>query len=74
MTQAVPLLTIKMVKPGVELVLAGLNHLPRGQVEGLYREIEAQANLQLEMMQIAAAKQEEIINNPPEQPPQPEEE
>lgn len=50
----VPLLTIKMVKPGVELVLNALNKLPREQVDGLYREIEAQANIQLELIKRAA--------------------
>lgn len=51
----VPVLTIKMVPAGVELVLAALNKLPREQVEGLFQEIQSQANFQLEMMQRAAA-------------------
>ena len=50
----VPLLTIKMSKPGVELALAALTKLPYEQSAGLIREIEAQANLQLEMIRKAA--------------------
>ena len=54
MNQPVPLLTIKLAKPGVELILNSLAQLPFAQSAGLIREIEAQANLQLEMMQVAA--------------------
>ena len=53
MTQ-VPLLTIKMAKPGVELVLGALAQLPYAQVGGLIQEIEAQANYQLGLLQKAA--------------------
>lgn len=59
MTQAVPLLTIKLARPGVELVLNSLAALPYAQSAGLIREIEAQANIQLEMLQKAAAKSAE---------------
>lgn len=54
MNQPVPLLTIKLAKPGVELILNSLAQLPFAQSAGLIREIEAQANMQLEMMQVAA--------------------
>lgn len=50
----VPLLTIKLAKPGVELALNALAKLPYEQSGGLIREIEAQANMQLEMMRRAA--------------------
>ena len=56
MDQPVPLLTIKLAKPGVELILNSLAQLPYAQTAGLIREIEAQANMQLEMMQRAAEK------------------
>lgn len=54
MNQPVPLLTIKLTKPGVELILNSLAQLPYAQTAGVIKEIEAQANMQLEMMQIAA--------------------
>lgn len=52
----VPVLSIKLTKPGVELVLASLTKLPYKQSAGLIREIEAQANLQLWTLQRAANK------------------
>lgn len=54
MTEKVPLLTLRIAKPGVELILNQLAELPYRQAGGLIKEIEAQANMQLEMMQIAA--------------------
>jgi hypothetical protein len=53
----IPLLTIKVTKPGVELMLNALAQLPYAQTAGLIKEVEAQANMQLEMMQRAAEKQ-----------------
>lgn len=50
----IPLLTIKLAKPGVELVLNALAQLPYSQSAGLIRAIEAQANMQLDMMKRAA--------------------
>lgn len=50
----VPLLTIKLAKPGVELILNSLAQLPYAQSAGLIREIEVQANMQLEMVKRAA--------------------
>ena len=53
-----PVLTIKMVPAGVELVLAALNKLPREQSDGLFQEIAGQANYQLqELVQQAQATQ-----------------
>lgn len=49
-----PVLTIKMVPAGVELVLAALNKLPREQSDGLFQEIAGQANYQLQQLQMAA--------------------
>lgn len=61
----VPMLTIKLAKPGVELVLHALTQLPYAQSAGLIREIEAQANMQLEMLQKAAeAAQAPAATNP----------
>lgn len=50
----VPLISLRLAKPGVELVLEALVKLPYEQSAGLIREIEAQANYQLEMMRKAA--------------------
>lgn len=55
----VPLITLKLAKPGVELVLSSLVKLPYEEVGGLIREIEAQANYQLDMMRRAAEKAQE---------------
>jgi hypothetical protein len=46
--QQVPILSIKMVPAGVELVLNALNQLPREQVDGLYSEIFAQYSHQMQ--------------------------
>ena len=64
MTQ-VPVLTLKLAKPGVELVLSALVKMPYEETAGLIREIEAQANFQLEMMRKAAeATQAPAATNP----------
>ena len=42
-----PIINIKMVPAGVELVLMALNKLPREDSDGIYEEIEAQYNFQL---------------------------
>lgn len=42
-----PIINIKMVPAGVELVLAALNKMPREQSDGIYQEIEAQFQFQL---------------------------
>jgi hypothetical protein len=64
MTQ-VPVLTLKLAKPGVELVLSALVKMPYEESAGLIREIEAQANFQLEMMRKAAeATQASAATNP----------
>jgi hypothetical protein len=49
-----PIITIKMVPAGVELVLNALNQLPRGQVEGLWQEIAGQYTYQMQELQKAA--------------------
>jgi len=48
-------LTIKMVVPGVELVLSALSKLPYEQSAGLIAEIQGQAQYQLQEAQQAAA-------------------
>jgi len=61
----VPVLTLKLAKPGVELVLSALVKMPYEATAGLIREIEAQANFQLEMMRKAAeATQASAATNP----------
>lgn len=60
----VPVITLKLAKPGVELVLRSLIKLPYEEVGGLIREIEAQANYQLDMMRRAAEKAQEAANAP----------
>ncbi len=50
-----PVLTIKMVVPGVELVLHALSKLPYEQSAGLIAEIQGQAQMQLQEAQQAAA-------------------
>jgi hypothetical protein len=42
-----PIINIKMVPAGVELVLAALNKMPREQSDGIYQEIESQYQFQL---------------------------
>lgn len=49
-----PVLTIKMVPAGVELVLNALNQLPRAQVDGLFNEIAGQYGYQMQELQKAA--------------------
>jgi hypothetical protein len=49
-----PVLTIKMVPAGVELVLAALAKLPHEQVADLFMEIRGQAMLQMDELQKAA--------------------
>ena len=50
-----PVLTIKMVPAGVELVLAALAKLPYEQVAELFMEIRGQALFQMEELQKAQA-------------------
>lgn len=52
--QQPPIITIKMVPAGVELVLNALNQLPRAQVDGLFDEIVAQYSQQAQELQMAA--------------------
>ena len=49
-----PLLILKVTKAGAELILNSLAQLPYAQSAGLIRELEAQANAQLERAQQAA--------------------
>lgn len=46
-----PIITIKFVPAGVELVLNALNTLPRGQVEALYQEVLGQYQIQMQELQ-----------------------
>lgn len=49
-----PVINIKMVPAGVELVLNALNQLPRAQVDGLFNEIAGQYGYQMQELQKAA--------------------
>lgn len=49
-----PIITIKMVPAGVELVLNALNQLPRAQVDPLFNEIAGQYQYQVQELQKAA--------------------
>jgi hypothetical protein len=73
-TMTTPILTIKMNKPAVELALSALATLPYNQSAGLIKEIEAQANYQLQQMQEAAeAAAQPVAEEPTQEPiPQPE--
>jgi len=52
-----PVIVIKFVPAGVEMVLAGLNKLPREQVDALFQEIAAQYQYQIqELMKQAEEK------------------
>ena len=57
--QQPPVITIKMVPAGVELVLTALNQLPRGQVDGLFQEIAGQYGFQLQELQAAQQAQQQ---------------
>lgn len=46
-----PIITIKFVPAGVELVLGALNKLPREQVDGLFQEVRGQYQYQMEELQ-----------------------
>ena len=61
-----PILTIKMVPAGVELVLAALNKLPRETSDGLFNEIAGQYGYQMQELQKAAqAAQAAQTTQPP---------
>ena len=45
---------IKMTPGGVDLVLTGLNQLPRGQVEALFQDIVSQYQAEIKRMQAEA--------------------
>lgn len=56
-----PVLTIKMVPAGVEMVLRGLNKLPREESDGLWQEIAGQYNFQIQEL-IKAAQEKEAAD------------
>lgn len=51
-----PIVSIKMVPAGVELVIAALRKLPHEQVDGLVQEIAGQFGYQMQQLQAAAEK------------------
>lgn len=50
---------IKLTPQGIELVLTGLNQLPRGQVETLFQDIVSQYQAEIKRMQAEATPAEE---------------
>lgn len=52
-----PILTLKVNKFGIEMVLNALAQLPYAQSAGLIKELEAQANYQLQQLAAAAAQE-----------------
>jgi hypothetical protein len=57
-----PILTLKVNKFGIEMILNALAQLPYAQSAGLIKELEAQANYQLQ--QLAAAAQAPAVDAP----------
>lgn len=64
-----PVLTIKMVPAGVELVLAALNKLPREQSDPLFQEIAGQYGYQMQELQKAAQAAQAAQAPQPPAPP-----
>tara|TARA_R110000868_G_scaffold92083_1_gene255172 strand:- start:233 stop:430 length:198 start_codon:yes stop_codon:yes gene_type:complete len=58
-----PVLSIKMVPAGVDLVIAGLTKLPYEQVADLIAEIRGQALFQMEELQKAAQPDDAEASN-----------
>ena len=56
-----PIITIKFVPAGVEMVLAGLNKLPREHSDGLYQEIQAQYQFQIQELVKQAEEQSKAL-------------
>jgi hypothetical protein len=59
-----PVLSIRMVPAGVELVLAALAKLPHEQVADLFMEIRGQALFQMDELQ-KAAEPDDASNDAP---------
>ena len=57
-----PIITIKFVPAGVELVLGALNKLPREQVEALFQEVLGQYQYQMEEMQKQAQAEKDAAD------------
>jgi len=51
---------IKLSSESVELVLTGLNQLPRGQVEELFQDIVIQFQNEIKRMQLEATPAEDL--------------
>lgn len=70
MSQQPQVFSIKMVGPGVELVLQALNELPQKLVRGLYDEIAGQYAYQVQQLQQAAQKAAEPAEQAPVNQPE----
>lgn len=56
----VPIINIKFVPAGVELVLQALNKLPREQVDGLWQEVYGQYSQQLAELRVQGPAQQPL--------------
>lgn len=59
--QQPPILSIQMVPAGIELVLRGLNKLPREESDPLFQEINGQYQYQMQELANAANAREDIL-------------
>ena len=58
---------IQLTPQGVDIVLTGLNQLPRGQVEALFQDIVNQYQTEIKRMQAEAYAVENAIATDPEE-------
>jgi hypothetical protein len=58
-----PIITIKFVPAGVEMVLAGLNKLPREASDGLFQEVQAQYQYQIQELIKQAEEQSKKLGD-----------
>jgi hypothetical protein len=52
---------IKLSPQGIDLILTGLNHMPRGQVETLFQDIVTQYQDEIKRLQAEAAPTEDTV-------------
>jgi hypothetical protein len=58
---------IQLTPQGVDIVLTGLNQLPRGQVEALFQDIVNQYQTEIKRMQAEAYAGEDLITTDAEE-------
>ena len=54
---------IQLTPQGVDIVLTGLNQLPRGQVEALFQDIVNQYQTEIKRMQAEAHAEDAIVTD-----------